>query len=145
MIVKDSFQLVPEETRSRQDVLITWILRVAVAVVFFSVGSSKFDATSMWVKLFDQIGVGQWFRYLTGILQIAGAVLVLVPRTFLAGIGLLALTMAGAAAIWIARFGQVGNAVIPLVVLAALLVVGVHGSRVDRQGRLENVPSSDPP
>jgi len=59
MIVKDSFQLVPEETRSRQDVLITWILRVAVAVVFFSVGSSKFDARSMWVKLFDQIGFGR--------------------------------------------------------------------------------------
>ena len=138
MIVKDSFQLVPAETRSRQDVLITWILRAAVAVVFLSVGSSKFDATSMWVKLFDQIGFGQWFRYLTGILQIAGAVLVLVPRTFLAGIGLLALTMVGAAAIWIGRFGQVGNAVIPLVVLAALLLVGAHGSRVDRQGLTDN-------
>jgi uncharacterized membrane protein YphA (DoxX/SURF4 family) len=145
MNVNDGFRLVPEETRSRQDVLITWILRVAVAVVFFSVGSSKFDATSMWVKLFDQIGFGQWFRYLTGILQIAGAVLVLVPRTFLAGIGLLALTMGGAAAIWIGRFGEFGNAIIPLVVLAGLLLVGAHGSRVDRQGRLENVPSSDRP
>jgi len=144
MIANDGFRLVPEETRSRQDVLITWILRIAVAVVFFSVGSSKFDATSMWVKLFDQIGFGQWFRYLTGTLQIGGAVLVLVPRTFLAGIGLLALTMVGAAAIWIGRFGQVGNAIIPLVVLAALVVVGAHGSRVDREGRREDVPSSDP-
>ena len=140
MIVKDSFQLVPAETRSRQDVLITWILRVAVAVVFFSIGSSKFDAKSIWVKLFDQIGFGQWFRYLTGILQIAGAVLVVVPRTLLAGIGLLSLTMVGAAAIWIGRFGQVGNAVIPLVVLGALLLVGLHGSRVDRQGLPEDSP-----
>jgi putative oxidoreductase len=145
MNVNDGFRLVPEETRSRQDVLITWILRVAVAVVFISIGTSKFDATSMWVKLFDQIGFGQWFRYLTGVLQIAGAVLVVVPRTFLAGIGLLALTMVGAAAIWIGRLGEFGNAIIPLVVLAGLLLVGAHGSRVDRQGRLENVPSSDPP
>jgi putative oxidoreductase len=145
MNVNDGFRLVPEETRSRQDVLITWILRVAVAVVFISIGTSKFDARSMWVKLFDQIGFGQWFRYLTGILQIAGAVLVVVPRTFLAGIGLLALTMVGAAAIWIGRLGEFGNAIIPLVVLAGLLLVGAHGSRVDRQGRLENVPSSDPP
>jgi len=30
-------------------------------------------------------------------------------------------------------------------ILAALLVVGAHGSRVDRQGRLEDVPSSDRP
>jgi len=127
------FQLVPVETRSRQDVLITWILRVAVAVVFFSVGSSKFDASSMWVKLFDQIGLGQWFRYLTGILQIAGAALVLVPRTFLIGIGLLACTMAGAAVIWIVRFGALANAIIPAVVLAGLIGIGVHGVRVNRQ------------
>src|SRR5262245_3650081 len=127
------FQLVPVETRSRQDVLITWILRVAVAVVFFSVGSSKCDASSMWVKLFDQIGLGQWFRYLTGILQIAGAALVLVPRTFLIGIGLLACTMAGAAVIWIVRFGALANAIIPAVVLAGLIGIGVHGVRVNRQ------------
>jgi putative oxidoreductase len=132
MIVKDGFELVPAETRSRQDVLITWILRVAVAVVFFSVGRSKFDSTSMWVKLFDQIGFGQWFRYLTGILQIAGAALVLVPRTFLAGIGLLACTMAGAAVIWIVRFGAPGNAIIPALVLAGLIGVGIHGAHVDR-------------
>jgi uncharacterized membrane protein YphA (DoxX/SURF4 family) len=133
------FQLVPPETRSRQDVLITWILRVGVAVVFFSVGRSKFAAHSMWIKLFDQIGFGQWFRYLTGIMQIAGALLVLVPRTFLAGIGLLACTMIGASAIWIVRFGQPANAIIPAVVLAALVGVAVHGLRVDRQD-----PSSDP-
>lgn len=132
MIVKDGFELVPAETRSRQDVLITWILRVAVAVVFFSVGRSKFDSTSMWVKLFDQIGFGQWFRYLTGILQIAGAALVLIPRTFLAGIGLLACTMAGAAVIWIVRFGAPGNAIIPALVLAGLIGVGIHGAHVDR-------------
>ena len=132
------FQLVPVETRSRQDVLITWILRVAVAVVFFSVGSSKFDASSMWVKLFDQIGLGQWFRYLTGILQIAGAALVLVPRTFPIGIGLLACTMAGAAVIWIVRFGALANAIIPAVVLAGLIGIGVHGVRVNRQAAESN-------
>ena len=129
------FQLVPAETKSRQDVLITWILRVAVSVVFFLVGSSKFDAGSMWVKLFDQIGLGQWFRYLTGILQIGGAALVLIPRTFLVGIGLLACTMAGAAVVWIVRLGAAANAIVPAAVLAGLVAVAVHGVRVDRQAR----------
>ena len=133
------FQLVPAETRSRQDIVVTWILRVAVAVVFFSVGSSKFDTGSMWIKIFDQIGFGQWFRYLTGILQIVGAALVLVPRTFVAGIGLLACTMVGAAVIWIVRFGAAGNAIVPMVVLAGLVGVGVHGVRVDRQARADDV------
>jgi putative oxidoreductase len=120
------------ETRGRQDVLISWILRLAVAAVFLSVGADKFAAQSMWVKLFEQIGFGSWFRYLTGVLQIAGALLVLLPRTFLIGIGLLACTMAGAVAVWIVRFGAPGNAVIPAVVLVALVAIGFHGARIDR-------------
>jgi putative oxidoreductase len=124
-------RLATVETRGRQDVLISWILRLAVSVVFLSLGASKFDATGYWVKLFDQIGLGTWFRYLTGILQVAGALLVLLPRTFLIGIGLLACTMAGAAAIWVVRFGAPQNAIIPGAVLVALAFIGIHGARVD--------------
>ena len=123
-------RLATVETRGRQDVLISWILRLAVSVVFLSLGASKFDATGYWVKLFDQIGLGTWFRYLTGILQVAGALLVLLPRTFLIGIGLLACTMAGAAAIWVVRFGAPQNAIIPGAVLVALAFIGIHGARV---------------
>jgi len=123
------------ETRGRQDVMISWILRLAVAGVFLSIGADKFNRDSMWVKLFEQIGFGQWFRYLTGILQITGAVLVTVPRTFLIGIAILACTMAGATAVWIVRFGAPGNAIIPAVVFIALVAVGFHGARVDRARR----------
>ena len=31
------------------------------------------------VELFDQIGVGQWFRVVTGVVEVAGAVALLVP------------------------------------------------------------------
>jgi putative oxidoreductase len=123
------------ETGGRQDVLISWILRLAVTGVFLSVGADKFNAHSMWVKLFEQIGWGQWFRYLTGILQIAGAVLVIVPPTFLIGIGILACTMAGATAVWIIRFAAPGNAIIPAVIFVALVAIGVHGARVNRASR----------
>ncbi len=121
------------ETRGRQDVLISWILRLGVAAVFLSVGSAKFETHSMWVQLFDRIGFGVWFRYLTGVLQMAGAVLVLIPRTFLAGIAILACTMAGASLVWIVRFGEWGNAVIPAAILVALAGVGFHGVRVDHR------------
>ncbi|HTM49573.1 MAG TPA: DoxX family protein [Bryobacteraceae bacterium] len=131
-MVDSDLRLVPEEARSRQDVIITWILRLAVAAMFISIGRSKFDASSMWIKLFEQIGFGQWFRRLTGTLQIAGAILVLIPRTFVIGIALLACTMAGAAVIWIVRLGAPANAIIPMVVLAGLIGVGLHGARVDR-------------
>jgi putative oxidoreductase len=124
-------RLATVETRSRQDVLISWILRLAVAAVFLSVGGTKFAADSQWVKLFEQIGFGSWFRYVTGILQVAGALLVILPRTFLIGIGILACTMAGAAAVWIVRFGAPENAIIPGAILVALVAIGFHGARVD--------------
>ena len=120
------------ETRGRQDVLIAWILRLAVAAVFLSVGAAKFGSDPMWVKLFDQLG-GSWFRYLTGILQVTGAVLVLVPRTFLIGIGILACTMAGATAVWIVWFGTPGSAIIPGALLVALVIIGFHGARIDNR------------
>ena len=126
-------RLATAETGSRQEVLISWILRLAVAVVFVSVGADKFEAQSMWIKVFDQIGLGQWFRYLTGILQVTGAVLVIFPRTFLIGIGILACTMAGAVAVWIVRFGAPGNAVIPAAVLVALVTIGFHGARINNR------------
>jgi putative oxidoreductase len=126
-------RLATVETRGRQDVLISWILRLGVAVVFLSVGTAKFGTDPMWVKLFDQIGFGVWFRYLTGILQVTGAVLVLVPRTFLIGIGILACTMAGAAAVWIVWFGTPGTAIIPGLLLVALVIIGVHGARIDNR------------
>ena len=126
-------RLATVETHGRQDVLISWILRLAVAGVFLSVGSSKFGADSQWVKLFEQIGFGAWFRYLTGILQVSGALLVILPRTFLIGIRMLACTMVGAAGVWIVRFGAPQNAIIPGAVLVALVAIGFHGARVGHQ------------
>ena len=78
--------------------LIDWILRGGIAVAFVLFGTEKrsSDPGSPWVKLFAEIGAGQWFRYFTGVVEIVGSVLVLVPWTVTAGLALLACTMAGA-------------------------------------------------
>ena len=44
----------------------------------------------------DAIGIGQWFRYLTGLLEVTGAALLLVPRAAGLGAGLLVPVMLGA-------------------------------------------------
>jgi hypothetical protein len=77
----------------------------------------------MWIRVFDRIGFGQWFRYLTGATQIGGAVLVLIPRTSLIGIGVLSCTMIGAMTFWIVVARQPFAAIIPGFVLAALVAV----------------------
>jgi hypothetical protein len=48
------------------------------------------------VDMFHKIGFGQWFRYLTGSLEVTGAVLLLLPRTAAIGGWLLAAVMLGA-------------------------------------------------
>jgi len=113
-----------DEPRSRIDTLTTWMPRVAVAIAFLSIGYSKFEAHSMWIRTFNEIGLGDWFRYFTGSVQMLGAALVLIPRTCVIGISILASTMLGAALIWIFVLHQPGNAPIPLLVLTALVVVG---------------------
>jgi uncharacterized membrane protein YphA (DoxX/SURF4 family) len=108
---------------SRIDMLTAWLPRLAIAIMFVGVGSSKFR-DPMWVRLFERIGFGQWFRYLTGVMQIAGGLLALVPRLAMVGIGMLACTMIGAVIVWIA-FGQGLAAVIPGALLALLAVAGI--------------------
>jgi uncharacterized membrane protein len=118
-----------EEHRGRIDLLTTWLPRVAVALAFLSIGADKFAPHSQWVRIFDRIGFEQWLRYLTGTLQIAGALMVLIPRTFLIGILILACTMVGAMAVWIFLLGLPGNALIPGIVFGALVAVGAQSLR----------------
>jgi len=126
-LLKPSIEPVP----NRLGLLATWLPRIGVAVVFLSVGSSKFT-DPMWVRLFGQIGLGQWFRYLTGVMQIAAGILVLIPRTALAGVALAACTMLGASIAWLTVLHAPFNAPIPGIMLALLVVVGFaeyHRSR----------------
>ena len=120
-----------EPLPDRQAALKTWLPRIAVAMVFISVGSSKFS-DPMWVRIFGQIGIGQWFRYLTGVMQIAGGVLVLIPRTALAGVVLAACTMLGASIAWLTVLHAPWNAPIPGVMFAILVAIGVAEFNRDR-------------
>jgi hypothetical protein len=64
--------------------------------MFLMAGGSKLSGAPAMVGLFDAIGIGQWFRYLTGTLEVLGAVLLLVPRANGLGAALLIPVMLGA-------------------------------------------------
>jgi uncharacterized membrane protein YphA (DoxX/SURF4 family) len=74
-----------------------WLLRGGVGVCFLYIGWGKFSPSGEWVTIFQHIGLGQWFRYVTGVVEMLGGALVLIPRLAIAGYGLLAVTMFGAA------------------------------------------------
>ena len=73
-----------------------WALQAVLALMFTMAGLAKVGGDAAMVEMFANIGIGQWFRYVVGALEIAGAVGVLVPRlSGLAALGLACL-MAGA-------------------------------------------------
>lgn len=120
-------QFTVESETSRVDLVSRWILRCAVAIVFLVLGAKKFDEASMWAKIFVQIGFGDWFRYLTGTMQIAGALLLVVPRTARLGAAVLACTMIGAILAHLFLLGTgVAGAIIPAIALVAIIVVGAR-------------------
>jgi len=104
-----------ENVGERRNVLSDWMFRAAIALIFVLEGTEKFssDPHSTWVRLFQQIGVGQWFRYVTGVVEVLGAVLVLIPWTVTAGLALLACTMAAATVIVFFVIGRPGESVFP--------------------------------
>jgi putative oxidoreductase len=75
-----------------------WALQGIVAAAFLAAGAAKLAGVPFMVQLFDQIGLGQWLRIVTGVVEIIGAVTLLYPG--LASIGGLWLggTMVGAVA-----------------------------------------------
>jgi putative oxidoreductase len=60
--------------------MLAWILAVFLAIVFTLAGGMKLINAPAMVQEFAQIGFGQWFRYLTGILEVSGAIGLLIPK-----------------------------------------------------------------
>jgi putative oxidoreductase len=98
-----------------------WVMRISAGLLFLGVGLAKFQSRSIWVQLFANIGLGDWFRYLTGTIQCIAGILLLAPRTTTAGAALAGCTMAGAVVVHLFMLDTgVGGAVIPAVIFAFL-------------------------
>jgi putative oxidoreductase len=98
-----------------------WVLQVLLAFQFVMAGLAKVGGDPAMVEMFATIGVGQWFRYVVGALEIAGAVGVLVPRlSGLAALGLICL-MVGATLTNLFILGA--NPLLPIVLLLVSAVV----------------------
>ena len=64
-----------------------WVIQVFGAVLFFLAGFAKLSGDEQMVQKFAAIGIGQWLRYVTGLIDVASAILLLIP--VLSGIGAL--------------------------------------------------------
>ena len=55
------------------------ILSVTSALVFIATGGAKLAGVPAMVQHFDNVGLGQWLRYLTGFLEFTGGIGLLIP------------------------------------------------------------------
>jgi len=106
--------------------VVLWILQIAAAGMFLMVGFLKLSGNAQLVGLFEAIGLGQWFRYLTGTLEVAGAILLLIPRMSGLGAVMLAGVMAGAV---MTHLFVVGGSPLMAIILLAVTTIVAWGRR----------------
>jgi putative oxidoreductase len=98
-----------------------WILSGLVALAFLGAGGAKLTGASAMVELFDKVGRGQWFRYFTGLLEVAGGIGLLIPRYAFYAAGLLAVVMVGAIIAHLTVLGTSPAVPVVLLVLSATI------------------------
>ena len=107
-----------------------WTLQILSAAMFLFAGGLKLAGAPLMVQEFGVIGLGQWFRYVTGTIEVVSAVLLLIPSLAAYGAAALVATMIGA--IFTHLFIIGGSPAIPIVLLASTATIAwarsaVHG------------------
>jgi uncharacterized membrane protein YphA (DoxX/SURF4 family) len=103
-----------------------WVVRGLLALAFVGAGGAKLYGVPMMVQEFEHIGLGQGFRYLTGTLEVLGALLILTPSLAAFGALLLIGIMIGAT---ITHLFVIGGTAVPALVLLALSAVVAYAKR----------------
>jgi putative oxidoreductase len=98
-----------------------WLLTIVSAGMFLLAGVLKLAGVQMEVDLFAAVGIGQWFRYVTGLLEIGGAIGLFVPAVAPYAALLLAAVMTGAITTHLFIVG--GNPLVPILLLGATLTI----------------------
>ncbi|MDG1432262.1 MAG: DoxX family protein [Paracoccaceae bacterium] len=92
-------------------------IKAFLTLAFLAAGGAKLAGAEMMVQTFDAVGLGQWFRYVTGAIEVAGAILLWVPSAIGLAAGLLTATMVGAV---LAHTFILGPSAVPAVFLGVL-------------------------
>ncbi len=109
----------PQVSKGLNTVL--WILQVLAAALFLFSAYAKWTSVPVVVEAFGKIGLGQWFRYFTGCVELCGAILLLIPRGARWGGALLAVTMFCAVLAHLFRLGGSPVGAIVLLVVTAFI------------------------
>jgi uncharacterized membrane protein YphA (DoxX/SURF4 family) len=127
---------------SKPKLVVSWIARIAVAVILLQTLFFKFTAAPESVYIFTKVGAEPWGRIGSGIVELIAAILLLVPRTAWLGAGIAMGVMAGAIVSHLTILGIVvmndGGLLFALaltVFTAGAVVVVIHRREIPLLGR----------
>src|SRR6202158_1288734 len=106
---------------SGKGLITLWILSGLVAVVFIGAGGAKLAGAAVMVELFSKVGLGQWFRYFTGFLEVAAGITLLSSRYAFYAAALLAVVVVGAFIAHVTVLGSSPAAPVVLFVLSGII------------------------
>ena len=92
-------------------------IKILVSVAFLGAGLSKLAGVEMMVNTYKEIGFGQWFRYLTGVIEVGSVILLWLGSKQVFGAVLLVCTMLGAV---LTHYFILGPSAVPAIVLGLL-------------------------
>jgi len=110
----------PLEQPSRNSTTLIWALRLLIVAIFVPAGIMKITGTATMVTEFQTLGLGDEFRHFTGIVELVGGTLALVPALSVFGTLLLLAVDIGA---FVAQVTVLHIDWIHTVVIGALLAV----------------------
>lgn len=113
--------------------ILIWILRVLMAGLFLFAAFGKLTGLPMMVQEFEVIGLGQWFRYFTGVTEVVGALALLAPAV--SGIAAMALLLVDIGA-FIAQVAVLHVDWIHTIVVGAVLVALIYLQRTNIRAQL---------
>jgi uncharacterized membrane protein YphA (DoxX/SURF4 family) len=113
-----------------------WVVQIVLALAFIGAASGKLLGNPEMVGLYETIGVGQWFRSVTGLLELTGAILIVIPRTKFFGAALLGMIMFGAVLTHLFILHTAPTAPAALLLLAGIVAWGRRGALKPAASRL---------
>lgn len=99
-----------------------WTVSAVVAFIIILAGLPKLFGGQDWAQNFEQWGYPRWFRIIVGLVEVAGAVLLVNQRTALFAAGALMIIMAGATYTQF-FYGTAAEAIMPMILGLLLLTI----------------------
>jgi putative oxidoreductase len=103
---------------------VLWVVQLLGSTLFLISGLAKLAGDEQMIQTVAAIGIGQWFRYATALIEFTSAILLLIPA--LSGLGALLLvpTMMGAVLTQLLVIGESSALPIGLLIIASVVAWG---------------------